>query len=60
MATRKFLTSVADVYAYDSSDNILFTGKTLLDSSIEVSLGNAPVRGGRVFQVDTGTPRRTE
>jgi len=51
MATRKFLTSVADVYAYDSADNILFTGKTLLDSSIEVSLGSAPVRGGRGNQL---------
>jgi len=51
MATRKFLTSVADVYAYDESDNIVFTGKTLLDSSIEVSLGSAPVRGGRGNQL---------
>ena len=51
MAIRKFLTSVADVYAYDSTDNIVFTGKTLLDSSIEVSLGNAPVRGGRGNQL---------
>lgn len=51
MATRKFLTSVADVYAYDELDNIVFTGKTLLDSSIEVSLGSAPVRGGRGNQL---------
>jgi hypothetical protein len=51
MATRKFLTSVADVYAYDESDNVLFTGKTLLDSSIEVSLGSAPVRGGKGNQL---------
>lgn len=51
MATRKFLTSVADVYAYDSSDNIVFVGKTLLDSSIEVSLGSAPVRGGKGNQL---------
>lgn len=51
MAIRKFLTSVADVYAYDGSDNLIFTGKTLLDSSIEVSLGNAPVRGGRGNQL---------
>jgi len=49
--TRKFLTSVADVYAYDADDNILFTGKTLLDSSIEISLGSAPVRGGRGNQL---------
>ena len=53
---KKFLTSVADVYAYDTSDNILFTGKTLLDSSIEVSLGSAPVRGGR-GQLDTAVHR---
>lgn len=51
MTTRKFLTSVADVYAYDGEDNILFVGKTLLDSSIEVSLGSAPVRGGRGNQL---------
>ena len=51
MADRKFLTSVADVYAYDDSDNIVFTAKTLLDSSIEVSLGSAPVRGGRGNQL---------
>lgn len=51
MATRKFLTSVADVYAYDGNDNIVFTAKTLLDSSIEVSLGSAPVRGGRGNQL---------
>ena len=51
MATRKFLTSVADVYGYDDADNIIFTAKTLLDSSIEVSLGSAPVRGGRGNQL---------
>ena len=48
---RKFLTSVADVYGYDADDNILFMGKTLLDSSVEVSLGSAPVRGGRGNQL---------
>lgn len=51
MATKKFLTSVADVYAYDENDNVVFTGKTLLDSSIEVSLGSAPVRGGKGNQL---------
>jgi len=48
---KKFLTSLADVYGYDSSDNLLFVAKTLLDSSIEVSLGSAPVRGGRGNQL---------
>lgn len=51
MPIKKFLTSVADVYGYDSSDNLLFVAKTLLDSSIEVSLGSAPVRGGRGNQL---------
>lgn len=51
MAIRKFLTSVADVFAYDADDNIVFTSKTLLDSSIEVTLGSAPVRGGRGNQL---------
>lgn len=51
MAIKKFLTSVADVYGYDNSDNLLFVAKTLLDSSIEVSLGSAPVRGGRGNQL---------
>lgn len=48
---RKFLTSVADVYGYGENDEILFTGKTLIDSSMEVSLGSAPVRGGRGNQL---------
>lgn len=51
MAIKKFLTSVADVYGYDTNDNLLFVAKTLLDSSIEVSLGSAPVRGGRGNQL---------
>jgi len=51
MAIKKFLTSVADVYGYDNEENLLFVAKTLLDSSIEVSLGSAPVRGGRGNQL---------
>lgn len=51
MAIRKFLTSVADVYGYDQDDTLLFVGKTLVDSSIEVSLGSNPVRGGRGNQL---------
>ena len=48
---KKFLTSVADVHGYDESDNLLFVGKTLLDSSIETSLGNSQVRAGRGNQL---------
>lgn len=50
--TKKFLTSVADAYGYnDSTGALLFVGKTLLDSSIETSLGNSDVRGGRGNQL---------
>ncbi len=52
MATKKFMTSVADVYGYDELDNLIFTSKTLLDSSIEVTLGNTEVRGGRGNQLE--------
>lgn len=51
MATRKFLTSVADVWAYDTSDNLVFTAKTLLDTSIEVTTNPQEVRGGRGSQL---------
>lgn len=49
--TKKFMTSVADVFGYDENDNLLFTSKTLLDSSIEVTLGSTEVRGGRGNQL---------
>ena len=44
---KKFLVSTADVYGYDSNDNLLFVGKTLLDSSIETTLSNTDVRAGK-------------
>lgn len=47
MAIKKFLTSVADCYFYDESDNLLATGKTLLDSTLDVKLASTEVRGGR-------------
>ena len=54
MAIRKFLTSVADVYGYNTeTDEIIFTSKTLLDSSIDVALGSTPVHGGRGAQLPT-------
>ena len=43
---KKFLVSTADVYGYDSEDNLLFIGKTSLDTSIETSLSNTDVRAG--------------
>lgn len=43
----KYLCSVADVWAYDTSDNLLFEGKALMDTSFSVALSNTDVRGGR-------------
>ena len=51
MTTKKFMVSVADVYGYDENDVLLFESKTLLDSSIEVTLGSSEVRGGRGNQL---------
>lgn len=48
---KKFLVSAADVYGYDAEDNLLFVGKTLLDSSIEVSTSNTDVRAGQGNQL---------
>lgn len=48
---KKFLVSTADVYGYDSNDNLLFIGKTLLDSSIETTLSNTDVRAGKGNQL---------
>lgn len=44
---KKFLTSVADCYLYDETDNLLAYGKTLIDSSLDVKLSSSEVRGGR-------------
>lgn len=50
--TKKFLTSVANAYLYDDSTGALLAfGKTLLDSSIETTLGNTDVRAGRGNQL---------
>lgn len=50
--TKKFLTSVANAYLSDDSDGTLLAfGKTLLDTSIETTLGNTDVRGGRGNQL---------
>jgi hypothetical protein len=49
--SKRFLTSVADVFGYDESDNLVFTSKTLVDSSIEATIGNTEVRGGRGNQL---------
>lgn len=48
---KKFLVSTANAYGYDSNDNLLFVGKTLLDSSIETTLSNTDVRAGQGNQL---------
>ena len=48
---KKFLVSTANVYGYDSEDNLLFTGTTLMDSSIETTLSNTDVRAGQGNQL---------
>lgn len=48
MATiRKFVVSSANVYGHAENGDILFVGKTLLDSSLEASLSSTDVRAGR-------------
>lgn len=48
---KKFLVSTANVYGYDSDDNLLFAGTTLMDSSIETTLSNTDVRAGQGNQL---------
>jgi hypothetical protein len=47
MTDKLFVVSVGDVYGYDSSDNLLFRGITLIDSNITVKLTGTDVRGGK-------------
>src|SRR5258706_1637999 len=49
---KKFMVSVADVRLYDvSNDSLIAIGKTLVDSSLEMTLGNTDIRGGRGSQL---------
>ena len=48
---KKFLVSTADCFGYDADDNLLFTGTTLLDTSIETTLSNTDVRAGKGNQL---------
>lgn len=48
---KKFLVSTANAYGYDSNDNLIFMGTTLLDSSIETTLSNTDVRAGQGNQL---------
>jgi len=48
---KKFLVSVADVRGYTLDNQLLFEGKTMLDSSIETTLSNTDVRAGQGNQL---------
>lgn len=48
---KKFLVSTADCRGYDENDNLLFTGTTMLDTSIEGTLQNTDVRAGKGNQL---------
>lgn len=47
MATKYYLTSVADAWLYDSSDNLVATSKALVDSTFELTTSNTDIRGGK-------------
>jgi hypothetical protein len=47
MAEKLFLVSVADYYMYDSNQNLLAAGKTLSESTMEVTVNSTDVRGGK-------------
>jgi hypothetical protein len=48
MAEKRFMVSVADVRILDvDNGDLLAVGKTLVDSSLEMTLGNTDIRGGR-------------
>jgi len=44
---KKFLAGVGKTFNYDSNDNLLWVGKTLLNSSIEISTGSQNVNAGQ-------------
>jgi len=44
---KKFVCGVGKTYNYDSNDNLLWVGKTLLNSSIEISSGSQNVNAGQ-------------
>jgi len=44
---KKYICGVGKTYNYDSNDNLLWVGKTLIDSAIEVTTGSEEVRSGQ-------------
>lgn len=42
----KYLVSVGEARAFDTNGNLLFTGKTLLDTSMNIKVSSTDIRGG--------------
>jgi len=47
MAEKLFMVSVADYYMYDNDQNLLAAGKTLSESTMELTVNSTDVRGGK-------------
>ena len=47
MSVKKFIAGVGKTYNYDNQDNLLWVGKTLLNSSIEINTDSEEVRAGQ-------------
>lgn len=44
---KKFVCGVGKTYNYDANDNLLWTGKTLINSAIEVTTGSQKINAGQ-------------
>jgi hypothetical protein len=51
MTNKTFAVGVMDAYMYDSSDNLIFRAKTMIDSALDVKLAVTDIRGGRGNQL---------
>ena len=47
MTEKLFMVSVADYYMYDNDQNLLAAGKTLSESTMELTVNSTDVRGGK-------------
>ena len=43
---KKFLAGVGKLYAYNSNDDLLFSSKTQIDNSIDITTSNQEIRAG--------------
>ncbi len=50
---RKFLCGVANAFAYDTNDNLIFSSKTMLTDSIDITTDKQEIRSGQGNQLQT-------